>query len=147
MASQMKELSQQADIIVMAAAVADYTPKTVSAQKIKKGADMTLELVRTKDILSELGENKQDKQLLMGFAAETHDFEVNAKAKMDRKNLDIIALNDVSRSGEGFESDSNNIVLYFKDGTSQNLGSESKTALSRRIMDVLFAQYHKMTAR
>ncbi len=147
MASQMLELGMQADIIIMAAAVADYTPKTISSQKIKKGADMTLELVRTKDILQELGASKSDNQLLMGFAAETQDFESNATSKMSRKNLDIIALNDVSRKGEGFESDSNNIVLYFKDGTSQDLGSESKTALSQRIMDVLFSQYQRITAR
>lgn len=147
MALKMLELGMQADIIVMAAAVADYTPKTVSGQKIKKGADMSLELVRTQDILQELGAAKRDNQLLMGFAAETQNFESNATAKMNRKNLDIIALNDVSRAGEGFESDSNNIVLYFKDGTSQDLGSESKITLSQRITDVLYAQYQKMTAR
>ena len=147
MALKMLELGMQADIIVMAAAVADYTPKTVSGQKIKKGADMTLELVRTKDILQELGAAKRDNQLLMGFAAETQNFESNATAKMNRKNLDIIALNDVSRAGEGFESDRNNIVLYFKDGTSQDLGSESKITLSQRITDVLYTQYQKMTAR
>jgi len=143
MAAQMTELGKHADIIVMAAAVADYTPKSVSNQKLKKGADMTLELVRTKDILQELGSHKRDDQLLMGFAAETQDFETNAIDKMKRKNLDIIALNDVSRKGEGFESDSNNIMLYFKDGTNQNLGSESKTELSKRIMNVLFTQYQK----
>ena len=143
----MLELGMQADIIVMAAAVADYTPKTVSDQKIKKGAGMSLELVRTQDILQELGAAKRDNQLLMGFAAETQNFESNATAKMNRKNLDIIALNDVSRAGEGFESDSNNIVLYFKDGTSQDLGSESKITLSQRITDVLYTQYQKMTAR
>lgn len=147
MALKMLELGMQADIIVMAAAVADYTPKTISGQKIKKGADMTLELVRTKDILQELGAVKRDNQLLMGFAAETQNFESNATAKMNRKNLDIIALNDVSRAGEGFEADNNNIVLYFKDGTSQDLGSESKITLSRRITDVLYTQYQKMTAR
>ncbi len=147
MALKMLELGMQADIIVMAAAVADYTPKTVSDQKIKKGADMSLELVRTQDILQELGAAKRDNQLLMGFAAETQNFEFNATAKMNRKNLDIIALNDVSRAGEGFESDSNNIVLYFKDGTSQDLGSESKITLSQRITDVLYTQYQKMTAR
>ena len=147
MALKMLELGMQADIIVMAAAVADYTPKTVSGQKIKKGADMTLELVRTKDILQELGAAKRDNQLLMGFAAETQNFESNATAKMNRKNLDIIALNDVSRAGEGFEADNNNIVLYFKDGTSQDLGSESKITLSQRITDVLYTQYQKMTAR
>lgn len=147
MAQIMHELSGDADIIVMAAAVADYTPKTVSDQKIKKSGDMTLELVRTKDILLSLGENKKDNQLLMGFSAETQNFEENATAKMKKKNLDVIALNDVSRSGEGFESDSNNIILLFKDGTSQNLGSDSKKALSQRIVDVLAAHYQKIIAR
>lgn len=147
MAQSMADLGSEADIIVMAAAVADYTPKTVSDQKIKKRGDMTVELVRTQDILSALGENKKENQLLMGFAAETQDFEENAVGKMIKKNLDVIALNDVSRSGEGFESDSNNIKLYFKDGTSQDLGSDSKQMLSRRIMDVLAALYQRIIAR
>lgn len=147
MAQKMGELGSEADIIVMAAAVADYTPKTVSDQKIKKGGDMTVELVRTQDILSSLGEKKGSNQLLMGFAAETQDYEANAIGKMNKKNLDVIALNDVSRNGEGFESDSNNIILYFKDGTSQNLGSDSKKNLSRRIIDVLAAHYQQIIAR
>ncbi len=147
MARKMLELGAEADIIVMAAAVADYTPKNVSDQKIKKSGDMAIELVRTQDILLSLGEVKKQTQLLMGFAAETQDFEENATGKMKRKNLDVIALNDVSRSGEGFESDSNNIVLYFKDGTSKNLGSDSKKALSSRIMDVLAAHYQRIITR
>ncbi len=147
MAQKMGELGSEADIIVMAAAVADYTPKTVSDQKIKKGGDMTVELVRTQDILSSLGDKKGSNQLLMGFAAETQDYEANAIDKMNKKNLDVIALNDVSRNGEGFESDSNNIILYFKDGTSQNLGSDSKKNLSRRIIDVLAAHYQQIIAR
>ncbi len=147
MAAAMSELAGEADIIVMAAAVADYTPKTVSDQKIKKGGDMTVELVRTQDILSSLGEHKKENQLLMGFAAETQDLEENAVGKMKKKKLDVIALNDVSRSAEGFESDSNNIILYFKDGTSQDLGSDSKKNLSRHILDVLAAHYQKIIAR
>jgi phosphopantothenoylcysteine decarboxylase/phosphopantothenate--cysteine ligase len=147
MADTMLSLGSEADIIVMAAAVADYTPKTVNHHKIKKSGDMTLEFVRTKDILLTLGETKKSNQLLMGFAAETQDFEGNATEKMRKKNLDVIALNDVSRSGEGFESDSNNIVLYFQDGTSLDLGSDSKKALSQRIIDVLAAHYQKIIAR
>lgn len=143
----MTALSQDADIIVMTAAVADYTPKNVSSQKLKKGGEAALELVRTKDILMELGESKTPRQLLMGFAAETQDFENSAVGKLKRKNLDLIALNDVSRSGEGFESDSNNITLYYRDGTSQNLGTDSKRELAKRIMDVLAALYHKPAAR
>ena len=147
MAGKMLELGAEADIIVMAAAVADYTPKVVSDQKIKKSGDMAIELVRTQDILLSLGESKKENQLLMGFAAETQDFAENATEKMKKKNLDVIALNDVSRNGEGFESDSNNIILYYKDGTSADLGSDSKTALSSRIMDVLAAHYQRIIAR
>jgi len=147
MAEEVLKRASDTDIIVMAAAVADYTPKTVSNHKIKKGGSMTIELVRTKDILQALGEMKTDKQLLMGFAAETQDFEQNAEAKLRKKNLDIIALNDVSRSGEGFESDSNNIVLYFRDGSKSDFGSDSKKALAQRIVDELAARYKRIAAR
>lgn len=147
MYEKMTALSQDADIIVMTAAVADYTPKTVSSQKIKKGGDLAIELVRTKDILMALGASKTERQLLMGFAAETQDFEQSAVGKLKRKNLDLIALNDVSHSGEGFETDSNNIILYHKDGTSQDLGTDGKRELAKRIMDVLAAQYRKLAAR
>ena len=116
MAEQVIALSKHADIIIMAAAVADYTPQDSSGHKIKKAGDLQLTFVRTKDILKELGENKENGQLLMGFAAETQDFEKNAKAKLAAKNLDMIALNDVSKTGEGFASDNNNMKLFYKNG-------------------------------
>ncbi len=147
MARQMFEHAKDADIIVMSAAVADYTPKNVSTQKIKKGENLSLELVRTKDILKELGALKRQDQLLMGFAAETQNFEQGAKQKLIGKNLDIIALNDVSRKGEGFEADQNNIILYFRDDTSVDLGSDSKASLARRIVDVVYARYQEIIAR
>lgn len=134
MADEMLRCAEEADIIIMTAAVADYTPKEYSPQKIKKGADMSLDLIRTKDILKELGEHKRPGQLLMGFAAETQQFEYNAKSKLSRKNLDIIALNDVSRPGEGFASDNNNIRLFFCDGTEEDLGSADKRTLAKQIM-------------
>ena len=93
----MTARADDADIIVMAAAVADYRPDVAAAQKIKKSGDMTLKLVRTRDILKQLGTQKKEGQLLVGFAAETHDFELNAENKLSSKNLDMIALNDVSR--------------------------------------------------
>ncbi len=146
MEEQMIKHSKDADIIIMAAAVADYTVNEYSAHKIKKDGDMNLELVRTKDILKQLGENKKDGQLLVGFAAETHDCEKNAKAKLQNKNLDIIALNDVSKPGEGFGADNNNIKLFYKDGTQIDLESQSKTYLAKQIMQKAREQYIKQNA-
>lgn len=146
MARHMLSLAGSADIIVMAAAVADYTPKDRSPHKLKKGADMRLDLVRTQDILAALGQQKKPRQLLMGFAAETQDFEANARSKLAAKNLDIIALNDVSRPGEGFGADRNNIILFFSDGRTADLGSADKALLARQIVDALFVQYRKYHA-
>ncbi len=135
MATAVLSCAPEADIIIMAAAVADYTPETYSDQKIKKSEDMSIALVRTQDILKGLGERKRPNQLLMGFAAETQQFEDNAKDKLARKHLDIIALNDVSRPGEGFGAESNNIRLFFSDGTEENLGSADKRVLAKKIME------------
>lgn len=144
MTDEMLRISTEADIIIMAAAVADYTPKHYYPQKIKKGEDMSIELVRTKDILKELGERKRAEQLLMGFAAETQQFEDNAKDKLSRKKLDIIALNDVSRPGEGFGSDTNNIRLFFSDGAEEDLGSADKHMLARQIMARVAERYQAL---
>lgn len=146
MAEQMTALSGSADIIIMSAAVADYTPKDYSDLKIKKSGDMSIELVRTKDILKSLGENKRDGQLLMGFAAETHEFEQNAKHKLQSKTLDMIALNDVSKADEGFGSDKNNIKIFYADGKSVNLGSESKRNLAKRIINMVREHYLSINA-
>lgn len=135
MADAMLKLSLEADIVIMAAAVADYTPKTYSDQKMKKGGDQSLELVRTQDILQALGAAKRPNQLLVGFAAETQHWEENAKDKLARKNLDMIALNDVSRPGEGFEADSNNLRLFYRDGSSEDLGSADKRTLAKQLME------------
>ncbi len=138
MADRMFSLSENADIIIMAAAVADYTPESYSAQKIKKGDDLKLSLKRTTDILKELGERKKDVQVLMGFAAETQDWETNAISKLKSKCLDIIALNDVSKRGEGFDADDNNIKLFFRDGSVTDLGSDSKKRLAKRIVQEVY---------
>ncbi len=147
MTQEMLALAESADIVIMAAAVADYTPKEYHPQKIKKSGDMSLELVRTTDVLKELGSAKKQSQLLMGFAAETQNFEENAIKKLEAKNLDVIALNDVSREGEGFDADSNNICLFFRDGRILDLGSGDKTLLARRIIDELKQLYGRLCAR
>lgn len=101
-----------ADVVIQAAAPADFRPKTVAAQKIKKtGADMTLELEATTDIAAELGRRKRSGQILVAFAAETSDVLENARGKLVRKNADLIVANDVSRSDAGFGVDTNVITL------------------------------------
>lgn len=125
----------QADIIIMAAAVADYTPNKMENNKIKKKSDtMELSLVKTKDILLYAGENKQNNQVLVGFAAETDNIEEYAKSKLMKKNADIIAANDVSRKDIGFDSSDNEVTLYFKNGAKRNTGKQSKIDIAKIIL-------------
>jgi phosphopantothenoylcysteine decarboxylase/phosphopantothenate--cysteine ligase len=97
----------QSSITIMTAAVADFTPAVASAQKIKREGALTLELVPTTDILAELGSRRAPGQLLVGFAAETENVVSHARGKLERKHLDAIVCNDVSRPGIGFSSDRN----------------------------------------
>lgn len=102
----------KADFAIAAAAVADYTPKVVAGEKIKKNEEnLTLELVKNPDILKTMGERKT-KQFLVGFALETQNEEENAKAKLTRKNLDMIVLNSLRDSGAGFQNDTNKIRIF-----------------------------------
>src|SRR3546814_7449528 len=108
-----------ADSYVAAAAWADFTPRAVAAGKIKKrdGEDgLTLELVRTRDILADVANRARRPRLVVGFAAETGDVEANARAKLAKKKLDLIAANRVGVEGSGFESDDNALVVYWNDG-------------------------------
>ncbi len=146
MADSILPLSENADIIIMTAAVADYTPASYSSEKIKKGGDMTLSLIKTTDILKELGARKRDR-ILIGFAAETQDTEQNAASKLESKNLDMIALNDVSRKDEGFGSENNNIKLFFADGRVIDLGSDTKKSLAKRIVQEAYELYLKLERR
>ena len=125
----------QADIIIMAAAVAYYTPNKMENKKKKKKSDtMELSLVKTKDILLYAGENKQNNQVLVGFAAETDNIEEYAKSKLMKKNADIIAANDVSRKDIGFDSSDNEVTLYFKNGEKRNTGKQSKIDIAKIIL-------------
>jgi phosphopantothenoylcysteine decarboxylase/phosphopantothenate--cysteine ligase len=146
MAEQVIATSATSDIIIMTAAVADYTPESYSGQKIKKGVDMSLSLVGTQDILKELGARKKHGQVLVGFAAETENTEENAIKKLRQKNLDMIALNDVSRQGEGFGTENNNIKLFFRDGKTIDLGSDSKKLLAKKIVQAVYELYKKSNA-
>jgi len=122
------------DIIIMSAAVADYTPKNKVTNKIKKSGDMTLELVRTTDILKKLGAMNTDK-VLVGFAAETDDIEKNALSKLERKDVDMIALNDLTDKYSGFGKDTNRVYLYKKNGTKIDLGMNTKIRISDMMLD------------
>lgn len=128
------EVFPQVDIAVKAAAVADYTPASYQPGKIKKGEDMKLSLVRTQDILQNLGAKKQ-RQILVGFAAEAADLEQNALAKLQRKHLDMIAANDISRADIGFGSDENLVTLFFADGTKKVLQKAEKEQIADGILD------------
>lgn len=108
--------AESADVIIKAAAVADYRPASVADNKIKKkDGDMSIPLERTKDILKTLGENKKDGQFLCGFSMETENMIENSKAKLAKKNLDMIAANNVKVDGAGFGTDTNILTLITAD--------------------------------
>ncbi len=124
----------ESDICVMSAAVADYTPVTVAEQKIKKkDDDFSIGLKKTTDILSELGKQKQDGQILIGFALETNDEELNAIDKLQRKNLDFIVLNSLKDEGAGFKGDTNKITIIDKNLQKTAYTLKSKTEVARDI--------------
>jgi len=138
MAVAVKTVAAQADMIIMAAAVADYRPCLVSEHKIKKTADrMLVELERTEDILAGLGACKRPHQLLAGFAAETDDVLTYAREKLQRKNLDWMIANDVSLNDRGFESDNNAVVMLAADGRSISLPLTDKRLLATQILRIL----------
>ena len=102
-----------ADITIMSAAVADYTPIIVEDQKIKKKEDtFNIELKKTVDILASLGKQKTKEQILVGFALETNQEEMYAKDKLEKKNLDLIVLNSLNDKGAGFKTDTNKITIF-----------------------------------
>ncbi len=125
----------EATVVVAAAAVSDYRPAEHSPSKIKKSdAGLTLELVRTPDILHELGERKGGR-ILVGFAAETEDLLEHARAKLLAKNLDLIVANDVAGEGAGFGGDSNAGVILRRDGSQVEVPLGSKRQMADRILD------------
>ncbi len=128
--------AEENDIIIKAAAVADYTPETKTDGKIKKSGDMSLKLVRTRDILLELGQNKGGR-VLVGFAAEAADLLENAEGKLKKKNVDMICANDISKSEIGFGSDENAITLLFKDGRRETIEKCTKREAADRILDAI----------
>ena len=133
-AAVLREVDQ-ADAVVMAAAVADFRPATESEGKLKKAAGApTLSLVPTPDILRELGE-RRDGGVLVGFAAETSDLEASGRRKLEDKGLDLIVVNEVGREGTGFGADTNNAMILARDGRDEPLQVWTKRELARAICD------------
>ncbi|OCB78614.1 bifunctional phosphopantothenoylcysteine decarboxylase/phosphopantothenate--cysteine ligase CoaBC [Flavobacterium crassostreae] len=126
---------EQVDVAIAAAAVADYRPKTVATQKIKKAADnLVIELEKTKDILASLGAIKK-KQFLIGFALETENEIENAKAKIQKKNLDLIVLNSLQDLGAGFKQLTNKVTFIDKNYTIEPMALKSKEAVAEDILN------------
>lgn len=128
-----------ADIYIGAAAVADFTPRAVAGGKIKKqpGEDgLTLELVRTADILADVAAHPRRPRLVVGFAAETDEVASNARAKLRSKRIDLIAANRVGIPGSGFESDDNALAVYWPGGE-RALGPAPKTRLAGELLDLI----------
>jgi len=130
------ELAQEQDLLIQAAAPADYRAKEIAPQKIKKqgGEPMTFTLVENPDVAATLGKAKRRGQVFVGFAAETNDVLAHARDKLARKNLDMIVANDVTRPGAGFDVDTNIVTLITKDGQ-EALPMMSKAEVAQRILD------------
>ncbi|MBM7837591.1 phosphopantothenoylcysteine decarboxylase/phosphopantothenate--cysteine ligase [Alkalihalobacillus xiaoxiensis] len=127
------------DAVIKSAAVADYQPEEVLSQKRKKQASKwSVPLKRTKDTLKELGKRK-NKQLLVGFAAESEQLEHYAKDKLTRKNLDLIVANNITEVGAGFDLDTNVVSIYTKDGQEKQYPQQSKKEVAAHILDELEA--------
>ena len=139
-AAQMYEVTSKefvnSDVAVLSAAVADFTPKEKADHKIKRGKDdLLLELLPTKDIAAELGRIKTASQLLIGFALETNDEEINALSKMQRKNLDMIVLNSLNDKGAGFSVDTNKVTILDKAGNKTVYELKTKVEVAKDIVD------------
>ena len=134
-----------ADVYIGAAAVADFTPRNVANDKIKKEAGrdtLVLELVRTPDILAAVAETPRRPRVVVGFAAETTDVARHARDKLQRKRVDLIAANRVGLPGSGFESDDNALTVYWNDGE-RPLGPAPKTALADDLLDLVEERFQR----
>ena len=136
-------ISDDLDIIVKAAAVADYRPKNVSSEKVKKkDGEMVIELERTDDILKTIGENKKDGQFICGFSMETENMLENSRAKLKKKNVDMIVANNLKQDGAGFGTDTNIVTLITSDDELE-LEIMSKDEVAKKIFDFILEKTDK----
>ena len=145
-AAQMREVvmkhAPDADIIIKAAAVADFTPIYPQPQKIKRKGPLTIDLQPTEDVLAEVAKGWRKGQVLIGFAAETQNAIENARGKLVAKSIDAIIVNDVSKPGIGFDSDRNAVTILTKDDSIE-LPEASKTDIARQLMQFI-AKMHRV---
>lgn len=138
MAAACRELAPAADLVIMAAAVADYRPVMASMSKIKKNQDLlTLELEPTEDILSGLSKNRPEGQFIVGFSLETDNELENAEKKLIRKNLDAIVMNSLNDPGAGFGHDTNQVTLLFPNRQPVKLPLDTKQKIAGMILDLV----------
>lgn len=147
-AAQMYEQSEAhfpgQDVVVFAAAVADYRPAAQSPQKIKKKeTDMSLALCKTVDIAASLGQKKKEGQLMVGFALETEQEQIHAQEKLRKKNFDLIVLNSLNDAGAGFGYDTNKIIIFDKEGHRQDYPLKSKQELAHDIIEKIIQKINE----
>jgi phosphopantothenoylcysteine decarboxylase/phosphopantothenate--cysteine ligase len=135
MADAVKERFPGTDVLLMAAAVSDYRASRAEVKKMKRGQEeMQFHLTQNPDILKGLARRKT-RQVVVGFAAETHDLEAEARRKMREKNLDLIVANDVNRPDSGFQADTNEVTLMGREGEAERLPLLHKEEVASRILD------------
>lgn len=150
MRDAVRALVPAADVIIKAAAVADFRPGTAAISKLKKEAGApVIELVANPDILAELGQERVEsatpaRPVLVGFAAETDDVEANGRAKLERKGADLLVVNDVGDPRAGFEVDTNQVVILDRDGARTEVALTSKAEVARRVIDAVVARIARL---
>ncbi|MGD2086817.1 MAG: phosphopantothenoylcysteine decarboxylase [Candidatus Aminicenantes bacterium] len=138
MRSQLQRYENDADVIIMAAAVGDYRVANYFPQKIKKDQEtLTLQLVKNPDLLFELGQKKKPHQVLVGYAAETHNIFQHARQKFEKKNLDLLVLNEVSSENPAFNNEENQVYLFTSAGM-RKLDKMEKSVLAVHIWDEVY---------
>ena len=136
MRDAVRERAAEANVIIMAAAVADFRPAAAQSQKLKRGeAGVTLDLEPTPDILAELGRDRAASRILVGFAAETNALADNARLKLKRKGADMVVANDVTQEGAGFDTDTNIVTIFTRDGRETSLPKLTKFEVANRVLD------------
>ena len=143
MYAAMMKCVPKSQLIICSAAVADFTPKKVVDSKIKKSDKMEIELVKTKDILADIGKKVTAKQYLVGFALETNDEVAYAKEKLKKKNANLIVMNSLRNPNAGFGVDTNEVSLFDKNGSITNLGLKSKTEIANEILQYCLSKMSK----
>ncbi len=142
MYAAVQQFADAADIWVFAAAVADYRPKAVEAKKIKKAEDaLTIELVKNVDIAATLGKQKRADQFSVGFALETDNESENARAKLQKKNLDMIVLNSLQDKGAGFRHETNKVTVI-EQGGATFFELKHKTEVAQDIVNLVWERLH-----